>query len=437
MQVSQGNSQAVHFSSTPFSNAGTSSPVHQSQPRQMPQQMHMFGNTQHSHIRGANQSSPQHQAYAQLAKERHIQQCMMPQQQHSLSAAGAVPAVQNGSQMQLQSAVSAVPSSHSHHKKQNPAQNPQDSSVLPNQPANSISHKQKKQQAQQQSRQNQQQRNQGSQQAKLMKSLGRGNMMQQNSPVDAILPSPSGINATSNNQVSDKNMVQQGPAYFAGDKGSIPSVSQPGNQPKVYAAHVPQSPIQSSDIGGQGSIQGSPNQTLLAPHQAPIHSPSQLATQQQQQQRLMNPSHNNIQRLTVQQNRHMNTDGRLGLPVDQVQPNQVIPSTSIARSTDSGSPGVSSVQQRTQESSQDPTAVTSTSQLASSPQDTFIANEALLSASNQGMLQRQMSGGVPTHGHVIGAQRQQPQARQQLQTQQQRPVVQGSVYTHPSNSGPV
>jgi hypothetical protein len=139
----------------------------------------------------------------------------------------------------------------------------------------------------------------------------------------------------------------------------------------------------------------------------------------------------------MQQNRHMNTDGRIDLPVDQVQPNQVIPSTSISRSTDSGSPGVSSIQQRKQESSQDPTAVTSTSQLASSPQDTFIGNEAPLSASNQGMLQRQMSGGVPIHGHVTGAQQQQQQARQQLKAQQQqRPVVQGSVYAHPSNSGP-
>jgi len=368
-----------------------------------------------------------------LAKERYIQQSMMPQQQHPLSASGAVPTVKNGSQMQPQSAASAIPSSHSHHKKQNPAQNPQDSSVLPNQPANSISNKQKKQQAQQQSRQNQQQRNQGSQQAKLMKSLGRGNMMQQNSLVDAT--QPSGINATINNQVCDKIMVQQGAAYFAGNKGSIPSVSQPGN--KVYAAHVLQSPIQSSDISGQGTIQGSPNQTLLAPHQAPIHSPPQLAAQQQQQQRHMNSSHNNIQRLMMQQNRHMNTDGRIELPVDQVQPNQVIPSTSIARSTDSGSPGVSSVQQRKQESSEDPCAVTSTSQLASLPQDTFIGNETLLSVSNQGMLQRQMPEGVPMHGHVTGAQRQQQQSRQQLQTpQQQRPAVQGSVNAHPSNSGP-
>uniref|UniRef100_M8B9B8 Uncharacterized protein n=1 Tax=Aegilops tauschii TaxID=37682 RepID=M8B9B8_AEGTA len=385
MQVPQGNSQAIHFSGTPFPHAGTSSPVQsfpvqQSQPHQMPQQAHMFGNTQHSHIRGANQSSPQHQAYARLAKERHIQQSMMSQQQHPLSAASAVPTVQNGSQTQPQSAVNAVPSSQSQHKKQHPTQHPQDSSVPPNQPANSTSHKQKKQQAQQQSRQNQQQRHQGSQQAKLMKSLGRGNMTQQNPSVDGT--QLSGIPATSKNQVSDTNMMQQAPAYF-------------------------------TDIGNQGSIQGSPNQTLLASQQAPVHSSSQLATQQQQQQRHMNPSHNNIQRLMMQQNRHMNSDVRIELPVDQVN----------------------------QDSSQDPTAVASTSQLASSPQDSFVGNEAFLSAPNQGMLQRQMSGGVPIHGNVIGTQRQQQQARLQLQTQQQqqqqqqRPDVQGSLYAHPSNSG--
>ncbi|KAM3349664.1 hypothetical protein ACQJBY_022515 [Aegilops geniculata] len=415
MQVPQGNSQAIHFSGTPFPHAGTFSPVQsfpvqQSQPHQMPQQAHMFGNTQHSHIRGANQSSPQHQAYARLAKERHIQQSMMSQQQHPLSAASAVPTVQNGSQTQPQSAVNAVPSSQSQHKKQHPTQHPQDSSVPPNQPANSTSHKQKKQQAQQQSRQNQQQRHQGSQQAKLMKSLGRGNMTQQNPSVDGT--QLSGIPATSKNQVSDTNMMQQAPAYFTGNKGLIPSVPQPGNQPKMYASHTPQSPIQSSDIGNQGSIQGSPNQTLLASQQAPVHSSSQLATQQQQQQRHMNPSHNNIQRLMMQQNRHMNSDVRIELPVDQVN----------------------------QDSSQDPTAVASTSQLASSPQDSFVGNEAFLSAPNQGMLQRQMSGGVPIHGNVIGTQRQQQQARLQLQTQQQqqqqqRPDVQGSLYAHPSNSG--
>ncbi|XP_062213704.1 chromatin modification-related protein EAF1 B-like isoform X2 [Phragmites australis] len=437
LQVSHGNNQIVHFSGPPFSNAGASSPVRQSQTHQIPQQSHMFGNTHLSHIQGTNQANSQQQAYAmRLAKERHIQQ-MVPQQQRPLSGASAVPTVQNSSQMQQQgqgSAASVIPSSQPQHKQQHPAQDPLSNSVLPNQPATTTSHKQKKQQGQQQSRQNQQQRNQCSQQAKLMKSLGRGNMMHQ-SPVDAT--QASGIATTCKNQVSDKNVMQQGTGYFAGSKGSLPSIPQPGNQPKIYASQVPQSPMQTPDISNQGSVKGSPNHTLLASQQAPLHSSSQLSTQQQQ--RYVNPSQNSIQRLMMQQNRHMNTDGRIELPVDQVQHNQVMPSASLARSTDSGSPGISSINQRRPESSHDPTAVTSTSQLASSPQDTFVGSDTLLSSSSQGMLQRELLGGVPIHGHGIDGQLQQQQSRQQLQSQQQqqRPVVQGSVYAHPSNPGPV
>ena len=140
----------------------------------------------------------------------------------------------------------------------------------------------------------------------------------------------------------------------------------------------------------------------------------------------------------MQQNRHANTDGRIELPVDQVQHNQVMSSASLARSTDLGSPGISSMSQRKQESAHDPSAITSSSQLASSPQDTFVGSDKLLPSSSQSMLQRQMSGGVPIHGHGIGGQVQLQQSRQQLQSQQQqqRPVVQGGVYAHPSNSGP-
>ncbi|XP_062203024.1 chromatin modification-related protein EAF1 B-like isoform X2 [Phragmites australis] len=428
LPVSQGNNQPAHFNSPPFSNVGTSSPV-QSFPLQQSQQSHMFGNTHLSHIQGTNQANSQQQAYAiRLAKERHIQQ-MIPQQQRPLSGASAVPTVQNGSQMQQQgqgSAASVILSSQPQHKQQNPG----GSSVLPNQPATT---KQKKQQGQQQSRQNQQQRNQGTQQAKLMKSLGRGNMMHQSL---VVATQASGISTTCKNQVPDKNVMQQGTGYFAGSKGSLPTIPQPGNQPKIYVPQMPQSPMQTPDIGNQGSVKGSPNHTLLVSQQSSLHSSSQLATQQQQQ-RYMNPSQNNIQRLIMQQNRHMNTDGRIELPVDQVQHNQVMPSASLSRSTDSGSPGISSITQRKQESSHDPTAVASTLQLASSPQHTFVGSDTLLSSSSQGMLQRQLSGGVPIHGHDIGGQLQQQQSRQQLQSQQQqqRPV-QGSVYAHPSNSGP-
>lgn len=445
LQASQGNNHAVHFGSPPYSNPGASSPiqsfpVQQSQPHQMPQQSHMYGNTHLPHTQGTNQSNPQQQqqAYAmRLAKERHIQQ-MMPQQQRPLAGASAVPAVQNGSQMQQQSQGSAtgvIPATQPQHKQQHPAQNAQGNPMLPHQPSATTSHKQKKQQGQQQPRQNQQQRNQGSQQAKLMKSLGRGNMVHQ-SPVDVT--QASGIK----NQVPDKNVMQQGPGHFVGSKGSIPSMPQPGNQPKVYTSQMPLSPMQTPDISNQGAVKGSSNHTLLTSQQGSLHSPSQLAQQQQQQQlRYMNPSQNNIQRLIMQQNRHVNTDGRIELPVDQVQHNQVMSSASLARSTDSGSPGISSISQRKQEPAHDPSAITSASQLASSPQDTFVGSDKPLPSSSQSMLQRQMSGGVPIHGHGIGGQVQLQQSRQQLQSQQQlqqqqRPVVQGGVYAHPSNSGP-
>lgn len=433
LQVSQGNNHAVHFSGPPFSNAGASSPVQsfpvqQSQPHPMSQQSHMYGNTHLSHTQGTNQSNPhQQQAYAmRLAKERHIQQ-MMPQQQRPLPGASTVSTVHNGSQMQQQSqgsAAGAIPASQPHHKQQHPAQNPLGNPMLPQSLSTTTSHKQKKQQGQQQPRQNQQQRNQGSQQAKLMKSLGRGNMMPQ-SPVDGT--QASAVSTTCKNQVPDKNVVQQGPGHFVGSKGSIP---QPGSQPKVYTSQMPLTPMQTPDINHQGAVKGSSNHTLLTSQQGPLHSPSQLATQQQQL-RYMNSSQNNIQRLMMQQNRHMNTDGRIESPVDQVQHNQVMSSASLARSTDSGSPGISSISQRKQESSHDLCGVTSTSQLASSPQDSFLGSDKLLPSSSQSMLQRQMSGGVPIHGHAVGG-----QLQQQSRQQQQRPVGQGNVYAHPSNSGP-
>ncbi|KAF8670989.1 hypothetical protein HU200_050262 [Digitaria exilis] len=445
LQVSQGNNQVVHFSGPTFSNAGgptpvQSFPVPQSQQHQMPQQSHMYGNTHLSHSQGTNQPNPQHQqAYAMRLAKGPIQQ-MMSQQQRPQAGASAVPTVQNGSQMQQQSqgsVVGGIPASQTQHKQQHPAQNPLGNPMPPHQPSANTSHKQKKQQGQQQPRQNQQQRNQGSQQAKLMKSLGRGNMMPQ-SPVDAS--QASGISPNCKNQVPDKNVMQQGPGHFVASKGSISSVPQPGSQPKVYTSQMPLSSMQTPDISNQGAVKGSSNHTLLNSQQGPLHSPSQLATQQQQQLRYMNSSQNNIQRLMMQQNRHINTDGRSELPVDQVQHNQVISSASLARSTDSGSQGISSMSQWKQEPLHDPNVVTSTPQLASSPQDTFVGSDKLLPSSSQSMLQRQMSGGMPIQGHgSIGGQLQQ-QSRQQLQSQQQlqqqRPVIQGSVYANPSNSGP-
>ncbi|KXG22683.1 chromatin modification-related protein EAF1 B isoform X1 [Sorghum bicolor] len=427
MPVSQGSGQATVQFSGMNPSLLSSSPVQQPQrPHQMSQSLHMFGNPHHSQIHGTNSSSQQ-QAYAvHLAKERQMQRHMAPQQHSDLSGASAVPNVQNSTQILQQNQASSanpVPCSKPQHQRQQAAQNLLDSSS-PNQPATTTQQKQKKQQGQQQSRQNQSQRNHGSQQAKLMKSLGRGNMMPQSPPIDSI---PSNAACTpSKNHVSEK-LVQHGQGLFPANTAPTPSMPQPGNQPRLVTS-LPQSP-KVADIGNQGLMQGSSNQTLLALQQPPHHSKSSLTTQLQQRQ--INPSQNSIERAMGQQNRQMNSDCSIDLHVGQVRHNQMV-TTSMAQSADSCSPVLASVNQQKREASLNQTSATSSSKLLSSPQDTSFGYETLLPSSSQDML---LSGGFPLQAHGVGGQWNQ-QAREQLQSQhQQRPVVQGSVYA-PSNSGP-
>lgn len=433
MPVSQGSGQAtVQFSSMNPS-FSSSSPVQQLQrPHQMSQSLHMFGNTHHSQIQGTSSSSQQ-QAYAvHLARERQIQQHMAPQQHSDLSGASALPNVQHSTQILQQNQTSSanpVPCSKPQHQRQQATQNLPDSSSSPNQPTTTTTQqKQKKQQGQQQSRQNQPQRNHGSQQAKLMKSLGRGNTMPQVPPIDST---PANAASTpSNNHVSEK-LVQHGQGLFPANTAPTPSMPQPGNQPRLVTS-VPQSPKKVADIGNQGLMQGSSSQTLLALQQPPHHSKSTLTTQLQQRQ--ISPSQNSIERAMVQQNRQMNSDCRTDLHVGQVRHNQMVP-TSMPQSADSCSPVLASVNQQKREASLNQTSVTSSSKLLTSPKDTSFGYEMSLPSSSQDMLQRQASGGLPIQAHGVGGQWNQ-QAREQLQSQhQQRPFVQGSVYA-PSNSGP-
>jgi hypothetical protein len=359
-----------------------------------------------------------------------MQQHMAPQQHSDLSGASAVPNVQNSTQILQQNQASSanpVPCSKPQHQRQQAAQNLPDSSSSPNQPATTTQQKLKKQQGQQQSRQNQSQRNHGSQQAKLMKSLGRGNMMPQTPPIDST---PSNAACTpSKNHVSEK-LVQHGQGLFPANTAPTPSMPQPGNQPRLVTS-LPQSP-KVADLGNQGLMQGSSSQTLLALQQPPHHSKSPLTTQLQQRQ--INPSQNSIERAMGQRNRQMNSDCRIDLRVGQVRHNQMV-TTSMPQSADSCSPVLASVNQQKRETSLNQTLATSSSNLLSSPQDTSFGYETLLPSSSQDMLQRQVSGGFPIQAHGVGGQWNQ-QAREQLQSQhQQRPVVQGSVYA-PPNSGP-
>lgn len=442
--VSQGSSRAAHFSSMnpPFSKAAAPSPVHQTQKlHQMSQPSHVLGNPHNPRAQGTNHSSSHQQSYAgHFAKERQFPQRMVPQQHNDPSGASAVPSVQNGPHIQQQNkapvASSTPPSQPLHQQQQPPIQNPPDSFAPPNQPASTTEPKQKKQQGQQQVRQNQQQRNQASQQAKLMKSLGRGNMLIPQTPAVDAAPA-SAVSTCSKKQASDKNLMQHGQGSSPGNKASTSAIPQPGNQHMLYAS-LPQSPKQLPDTSSQGLMQGSPSHTLLAAPQPPVHSKPPSTTQQRQ----INPSQNSIQRMMMQQNLQMNSDCRMDAQIDQIQHNPVIPTTSISHGTESSSPGLPCMnQQKHEASANDVTSVTSTSKLICSPKDNLVGNGASLPSSSQELLQRKISGGLPMHGQDIGGQWHQQQSMQHLQpphhqqTQhQQRPVVQGSLYA-PSNSG--
>ncbi|KAM3300794.1 hypothetical protein ACQJBY_041693 [Aegilops geniculata] len=457
MQVSQGNSQAAHFSSMnpSFSKAAAPSPLQQTQrPHQMSQPLNMLGNPHLSQTQGASHPSPQQQPYStmpmQLAKERQFQHRLVSQQHNSLHVAGVVPGVQNGPQIQQQnhaSPVTSTPSSQPLHQKQQSAQSPTDGSALANRPANATEPKQKKQQGQQQPRQNQQQRNQASQQAKLMKSLGRGNSTVTPQTPAADATPPSAVPTASKKQVPDRNLMQHGQGSSAGNKASTAVTPQPGNQHKLYAS-VQQPP----NIGNQGLVQGPPSHTVFGAQPPPLHSRYPVTTQQ----RPMNPAQNNIQRMMMQQSLQMKPDSQM----DQVQHSQAIPATPTSHSSEAGSPGLSA---------HDPAAVTSTSKPLNSPKDNFAGNETSVppsssqgmlqrqisggTSSSQGMLQRQISGGsgmlqrqisggpLPVHGQeVSGSWHHQqlsrphlpPPHHQQQPQLQQRPVGPGSMYAPPN-----
>jgi len=465
----QGSSQAAHFSSMnpSFSKAAASPPLQQNQrPHPMSQPSNMSGNPHLSQTQGASHSSPHQQPYPMhLAKERQFQNRMVSQQHNDLSVPSMVPGVQRGPQIQQQNLASPIGSTASlqppQPKQQSASQNPPDSSALHNQPANATEPKQKKQPGQQQTRQNQQQRNQASQQAKLMKSLGRGNVQiaQTSAAVDAT--PASAVSTASKKQASSdkKNLVQHAQGPSAVNKAPISVTPHAGNQHKLYTA-VHRSP--SPDIGNQGLMQGPPGHTILASRAPPVHSKFPVATQQQRQ---INPSQNSAQRLMMQQNVQMKPDhSRIDGQIDQAQHTQVTPTTApISHGTEPGSPGVPFMNQHKHQAS-GLAAVTSTSEPLISPKGNFAGNESPSPSSSQGMLQRQLSGGPPPmqhgqdsgglswhqqqlsggpppmqHGQDAGGlswhqqQFRQPPHHQQPQ-HQQRPVAPGGLYP-PSNSG--
>ncbi|KAF8402099.1 hypothetical protein HHK36_013051 [Tetracentron sinense] len=396
MQVTQGNSQGVppfNSLSTAFSNQTVPPPVqaypaHHQQQHQMPlQQSHVLSNP---HLQSTNHAtSPQQQAYAhRLAKERQLQQRLLQQQQqqqhhHQFATSNAllphaqqqsqhpISSLQNGSQIQQQTSsqpVSLPPNSQhpltqssspmtpiaSQHQQKHHlplhglGRNPQAGSGGL---ANQMLKQRQRQQQQQQQQQLQQpgrhhpqqrQQPQSQQQAKLMKGLGRGNMvMHQNLSIDHS--HVNGLSMTPGNQVAEKGdqvmHLMQGQGLYSGS-GSNPvqpgkpmapqSTNQCPPQQKLFSRPLPPSSKQPqqmpshSDNSNQGQVPSVPSGHTLLASQQPIPPSLAMASSQQQpqaQQRQASQSQQTIQRV-LQQNRQMSSDPLMQSPADQVQVNQ-------------------------------------------------------------------------------------------------------------------
>ncbi|URD79462.1 HSA [Musa troglodytarum] len=432
LQVSQANGQSMSpFSgmSASFSNVTLPASVptfsiqqHQ-QSHQMAQQQHMLGNPHH-HIQSTSHSSPQQQAYAmRVAKERQLQHRITPQSQH-INGPNAVTPVQNNSQMQPQSQscspVTPVSSSQGQQKQQNLLRNP------PSGISNQIMKQRQRQVQQHQPRQQQQQRQHTQQQTKLMKDLGRGNMLNHHN-ISADASQLSGFSTASKNRVSDKHLMHQGQGVFPGSPCLNPSWHQSGSQTNIYTHPLPQSAKQSSpmsDTCNQGSAPSSPSHNILASQQASIPSSMPLLKQHQQpQQHYLNQSHQSIQRTALQQSRQINPSGRMQSSSDQSQINQIVPSASIPQCTDSGTSAsaVSSATLWNPEPLYDKNTPTPIAHVASSPQENLVGSEALVPSSGQCLVPpQQLSGGVSEHGHKSGGQWQLQQQQQPHHQQEQQ-----------------
>ncbi|KAF5207057.1 Chromatin modification-related protein eaf1 b [Thalictrum thalictroides] len=504
MQATQGNNQCIppfNGLSTGYSNQTVSSPVqtftvqNQQQHQMSPQHSHVLNNPHHPHLQGSNHAAnPQQQAYMlRIAKpqQRQPHQRIMhqPNQQQLpfASSNATMPHVQPPSQnpissslqnsTQIQQQASSQPvslaSSNAQHSltsssvPMNPlaSQSQQKQNHLPSHghgrnsqgAGSNLSNQMSKQRQRQQQQHQQPGRNhpqqrqhvQSQQQAKLMKGIGRGNMiMHQNMPIDSA--HVNGLSVASGNQVAEKGEqvmhLMQSQGLFSGS-GSNPVppgkplvAPQPSNQgssqQKLFSRSPPPSSKQAVQMpsladNSQGSVPPiSSGHSLLASQQPVVPlamSPSQQ--QQQPQVRQLCHSQQSVHRM-IQQNRQASSDSSFQSCVDEVQVNQqpitstfhiatsmalshcVPESTSVVPVSSASSPS----QWKAREPLYDLGAPNATSHLAS------IGNPSLQSSSGaesvalptQGVCQRQSSGNIPVHSHNVQMQWQ-PNSQQQKQ----------------------
>ncbi|GAV70699.1 HSA domain-containing protein/Myb_DNA-bind_6 domain-containing protein [Cephalotus follicularis] len=482
LQVTQGNSQGIPAFNglSSFSNQTTPPPVqtyplHPQQQHQLsPQQSHVLSNAHHPHLQGPNHTTgPQHQAYAiRIAKQQ--QQRYMHQQQFAASSPlmshvqpqSQLPissSMQNSSQIQSQTASQPVslpsltppspmnPISLQHQQKHHlPSHGlsrnaPTGVGVLTNQMGKQRQ-RQPQQQFQQSGRHHPQQRQhaQSQQQAKVLKGMGRGNMvLHQNLSVD-----PSHLNGLSvppGSQAAEKGEqimhLMQGQGLYSGSglnpvQSSKPLVSpQSSNhsqpQQKLFSGPTPTSkPLQQMPSHSDNSTQGQvppvcSGHTLSAMHQAVV--PAIMPSNHQHLP--IHPKHvNQIQSTAqrmLQQNRQLTSDKSQN---DQVQSEQrpVNSASQTSTSTTAAIPQacndrvvpVSSAiasQWKASEPVYDsgmPNTATQVGSIGSPPTANSVGSDSVPSV-GQGSAQRQLSGSLPLTGHNIGAQWQQQQSQLQ------------------------
>nr|XP_025888644.1 chromatin modification-related protein EAF1 B-like isoform X1 [Solanum lycopersicum]XP_025888645.1 chromatin modification-related protein EAF1 B-like isoform X1 [Solanum lycopersicum] len=376
LQTSQGSSQVVPpFGglSSSFPNQSASPvnpyPLHHQQSHPMSSQQPLMLSPHHPHLQGANHATnSQQQAYAiRLAKERHLQQRRLQQQQfsHSQPQLPISSSLQNSpkttSQSSLPVSVSPLTSPTSMTPMPQPHTLPAHGHARTAQTAgSSLTTQMSKQKLRQTGRQQlqsagrhlppQRPQSQSQQQAKLFKGVGRGNMtMHQNLQVD-----PSLMNELSSNQANQSaekgeqaTSLMQGHGLYSGSAHgpvqigkqamaphSSSQLQQP--QPKIYSGQpapstkhlqqeMPSNPgnsnqnpasLAASDTNSSQqsvpfSVLGSSN------HQALVHQQSQV----QPQPKLMNKKQATVQRV-LQQNHVVNSDPSKKLQAGESQAEQ-------------------------------------------------------------------------------------------------------------------
>lgn len=485
MQASQGNNQGVPpfgALSSSFPNQTVSPPVssysihHQQSHAMSPQQPHV-SSTHHSHLQGTNHAN-NHQAYAiRLAKERQIQQQRLIQQQQQQQQQFA----SSNSMMVQQSQIPISPPPQSSSHINTPAvslspltsassmntvpQHQQKHQVLPpglarSSPGGSSGltsqvGKQRQRQSQQQQHQFQQasrhhpqprqQTQQSQQQAKVLKGVGRGNiMMHQNISMDPSLLN--GLSSNPGNQSAEKGdqamHLLPGQNLYAGStlnsvQSGKPVAPHSSNQAqthqKMYSGqaspmpkHLQPMPSHSDNVN-QGHISPAASGPPLSTGPQSVSSmamasSSHLQPQLQPNQKLPNQSQPNAQR--VLQNRQVNSEPSARLQGRESQADQIpmanSPQMGSVATMSKASNDVTSVKQvvssaggpqwRASESydSVTPNPATNLSSVRTPP--TNSASNEQSSQTGHVLGQRQSSGSLPPVGHDVSTQWQpQPQ----------------------------